>query len=207
MLNCIVFCFVTSLLSLPAAGAAAGSHPRLQAARQDVPAATREGGERSAGGARRPEEEARRINALAVAQGKAGRLAEAIALFKRAAGYDPANAVIHYNLGIAYYRTNAYDEAIESFRRAIRLDPNYAPALNDLGRAYADSGRPEMAAEWLERAIRLDPKLADALYNLGMTYVRMRNRDASLRQFARLKGIDADSADRLYKAIFSDKVV
>src|SRR5256886_17422134 len=52
--------------------------------------------EKAAAGARQPAA-AERANALGVARARAGRLAEAITLFKQAVEDDPDAGVIHYN--------------------------------------------------------------------------------------------------------------
>jgi len=71
----------------------------------------------------------------------AGRHEEALAAFVRLASMEPADAAIHYNLGLSLMYTNRHSEAINSFSRSIQLDPSNAYAYNMLGEVMRKSGQ------------------------------------------------------------------
>jgi len=54
---------------------------------------------------------------------------------------EPADAAIHYNLGLSLMYTNRHSEAINSFSRSIQLDPSNAYAYNMLGEVMRKSGQ------------------------------------------------------------------
>ena len=70
---------------------------------------------------------------------KAGRLAEAIALYARAAELKPDYAEAHNNLGNALGEARRFEEAVGSLQRAAVLRPELAAIHSNLGLALARS--------------------------------------------------------------------
>jgi tetratricopeptide (TPR) repeat protein len=120
-----------------------------------------------------------KMNELGVALMQQGKVAEAIAAFRRAIKLDPSYQVPYYNLGGALLRQRKVDEAAAAFRRAIELKPDYALAYKGLGDAlklqvrFADSlwayrrchelgskepGWSHPSAKWVRDAERLAAK-------------------------------------------------
>ena len=60
---------------------------------------------------------------------QAGRLQEAVALYRQALAWAPNNASVYSNLGAALRDLGQADEAIVACRKAIALNPNMAEAF------------------------------------------------------------------------------
>lgn len=98
---------------------------------------------------------------------KAGRLAEAAALFVSMVESEPADSEAHYNLGLVRYHQELFVEAESCFRLAVQSDPTNADAHFNLGRLLRQMNRlPEAAAAYLE-AVEAEPEDVEAHYHLG----------------------------------------
>ena len=64
-------------------------------------------------------------------------LAVAADLYQRAILRDPADPVLHFNLGNVLFGLARYGDAAGSYQRALRLDAGYAEAWNNLGNTFA----------------------------------------------------------------------
>jgi tetratricopeptide (TPR) repeat protein len=74
----------------------------------------------------------------------------------------PADAVAHFDSGMAFLERQEYDKAINDFTEAIRLDPNVAIIYFNRGNAYYDRGNLDKASNDYNEAIRLNPNFARA---------------------------------------------
>jgi Flp pilus assembly protein TadD len=97
---------------------------------------------------------------LALARGLAlaGRLTEAVDVFREATRVEPEDAASHLRLGEAllHFAGDA-QSAVEEFQLALRLDPRAAETYGALGSALHVLGQyPEAAAAFAE-AVRLSP--------------------------------------------------
>jgi tetratricopeptide (TPR) repeat protein len=99
--------------------------------------------------------------ALADAQRNAGRRAEAIAAYERAAAYAPSAALFN-NLGTALLEAGRPADALASFARAVQLAPESIPANLNLARAYQKLGHAAEAADQAQRAQQLIERAAKA---------------------------------------------
>ncbi len=70
-----------------------------------------------------------------------GKLAEAVACYRRAVELDPDFATAHSNLGVALNEQGKLSEAAASCTRAVELNPNYAQAHNNLGNVLRGQGK------------------------------------------------------------------
>ena len=122
----------------------------------------------------------------AIAEFRAGRRAEAAAMFRKVLALDPENPDALHFLGAIAHQGGNHHEAIECIRRAIdacaqpsrRIAPNPI-AYNNLGEAYRALARTEEAARCYESALAIRPDYAEAHYHLGLTLEdRGRNEDA-----------------------------
>lgn len=105
-------------------------------------------------------ERARREAALATckeaaARSRAGKLDEAIGLFRAAADKDPFSAEPHFYLGQALTVADKPYEALASLERAVELRPDLDPPLFLLGELYRRLGFAKTAAEVFTRAARV----------------------------------------------------
>lgn len=84
---------------------------------------------------------------------QAGRLDEAVALLREAAGKDDLSAEAHYYLGHALARQGLLFEATAAFSRAAELRPDVAEAHEVLARTYEQLGFQQSAREAWARAV------------------------------------------------------
>lgn len=118
----------------------------------------------------RPEADPSRLSRLlaqAAQHHQAGRLDDAIADYRHAAGLAPAHPGIHNNLGVALRQQGRLEEAIACYRRVIALQPQDGGAHGNLGNALQQAGQLEAAVAAFRRALRLRPDHAPAHNALG----------------------------------------
>ena len=108
----------------------------------------------------------REINARGIALRSAGRVDEALAVFREAVARYPGEASIANNLAFTLDEAGAHDEALRAYRDALRIDPRLWAAefgvANILMRkqAFAES------AEAFERVVALAPDFVPARWSL-----------------------------------------
>lgn len=103
----------------------------------------------------------------ALAKQRAGRPADAVALYQQAIRRDPKVAEAHNNLGCALLVLGRLPEAVAALERAVALRPDYAEALDSLGVGVAELGRHVEAAGYYERALAADPAAFRSAFHLG----------------------------------------
>jgi tetratricopeptide (TPR) repeat protein len=99
-----------------------------------------------------------------------GRLDEAVAAGRRAAGLAPDDLDAHYNLGLALTDKGDWDDAIRAYRRALELNPQHGLSWNNLGAALEKQGDLVEAEAAYAKAVELDPTHHEAQNNLGAIY-------------------------------------
>ena len=106
---------------------------------------------------------------------RAGRLDEAIALYRQASALAPAYAEIHNNLGNALLAAGRLDEAVSSLRLAIKHNPALATAHSNLGLALARKDDLAGAIASHRLALKLQPGMALLHNNLGTALLAVGN--------------------------------
>lgn len=96
-----------------------------------------------------------------------GRIAEALAYFRKAIVLNPQYADAYFNLADALRESGQGDEAISTYRKVIRLNPNCADAYNNLGLLLIDNNLLDEAIGFFQKALQTDPNSVRALTNLG----------------------------------------
>jgi len=104
---------------------------------------------------------------------RAGRLTEAVELYKESIKAQPGYADAHYNLGLAYIGLGHRAEAAESFKQAVRVKPDFLDAYCNLGLVCIELGRNAEAIEIFKQAIRIKPDCSEAFFNLGLAYANL----------------------------------
>lgn len=108
--------------------------------------------------------------AIALADHRAGRFAEAGALYRRILDADPNNLNALHLLGLIERHAGRLDACLNLIGRALQLNPGWVEARVNLGNILRNAGRTaEAAAEW-RRLTVIDPGLAVAWYNLGTVF-------------------------------------
>lgn len=121
----------------------------------------------------------------AMALHRAGKLAEAETLYKRALDARPEHAGVLHNLGVIAAETGRGDEAIGYFDRAIAAEPAYASAWFNKAVALRARGEIDAALACYARTVALDPDHYEAHLALGLLWQARGRRDRALDHFAR----------------------
>ena len=77
-------------------------------------------------------------------------------------------AVLWFNQGLFYFRSDAYDQALRLFRKAMLLDPGYAKALNQASICVSGFYDNEQAETFSRRCLMVSPDHAVAWMNRGL---------------------------------------
>jgi tetratricopeptide (TPR) repeat protein len=133
----------------------------------------------------------------ALAFHRAGRLAEAEAIYRQVLKTQPDNFHCLHNLGIAHAQRRNYAEAAHWFELALRINPNVAEAHNNRGSALKDLNRFEEALASYEHAIALNPDFAQAYYNRGYTLTQLKRLEEALASYDRAIALKPDFAEAL----------
>jgi tetratricopeptide (TPR) repeat protein len=103
----------------------------------------------------------------ALAFHRAGRLAEAIACYRRTLALQPGCFEFHFNLAAALFESGQLDESARSYRRATLLRPQDAETHYSLGVVLQRMGDSVLASAAYEQAVQIRPDFPNALGNLG----------------------------------------
>jgi Flp pilus assembly protein TadD len=138
---------------------------------------------------------------------KQGRLAEALAEFRRAVEVDPSFAAAQANLAFTLTRLERLEEAVSEYEKAIALDPQNPTLHNNLGVIRNKQGRYEDAIAAFEEALRVAPDDATARKNLDTARANQKEmqgregRIAEARRVAEARPHDPRAAYDLARAL------
>jgi uncharacterized protein (TIGR02466 family) len=104
----------------------------------------------------------------AVTAHEAGRLEQALPLYRQFVDQNPRHPTALQLLGVLHSQRGEYEAAITLMQQSLQLFPQQAEVANNLGNALSRSGRLDEALESYAEAVRLRPRYADALRNLGL---------------------------------------
>ena len=107
------------------------------------------------------------VLAAALAHHRAGRRAEAEALYRQVLRQRPGHADALHLLGVLHAQAGRLDEALPLLAKATRRAPRNAGFLNDFANALKSAGRLDEAIAAYRRAAALDRRNADIRCNLG----------------------------------------
>jgi predicted Zn-dependent protease len=110
-----------------------------------------------------PAKEAERAQELVAA----GKLDEAIRIYRDLSRTSPNNPLLLLNLCVAEYTAKHYREAIANATAALKLQPDLLPARLFLGASYFELGEFTMAIDSLELVIAADPRERNGRLMLG----------------------------------------
>ena len=109
----------------------------------------------------------------ALADHQAGRLAEAVAGYRRVLAAAPGHADAAFNLGVAARQLGQYDDAIEAYRQVIAIKADYPEAHYNLGNALMARGLASQAVAAYAQALCIKPDHSRAMGNLTVAYVSL----------------------------------
>lgn len=112
------------------------------------------------------------------AQFEAGNLTEAERTLELAAGANPFDGRLHYNLGVLALRQGRFDSAAQRFARAAELMPQTVGPQLGIASTLLQTGRFEAAADAFKRALELDPTSRTASEGLVLSLEQLGESDA-----------------------------
>jgi tetratricopeptide (TPR) repeat protein len=130
----------------------------------------------------------------AVAQHRAGRLVEALALYDIILRAQPALAQIHRNRGEVLHRLGRVQEALVSLDEAAHLEPGFTEAHYGRGIVLIDLGRREEALASFDRAVQLKPDHLNAHIYRGILLKDMKRSDEAFQAYDTALKINPRSA-------------
>lgn len=99
----------------------------------------------------------------------AGRLEQAIALYRNAAEIDPDEPLLAYKWAMALNKSGDLVGERAALEHAVQLNPHFALAQNQLGYLDSQTGDTPSAEQHFRRAVEADPGYANAWMNLAAT--------------------------------------
>ena len=126
-----------------------------------------------------------------------GKFEEAIGWLLKAVAVEPDSAMIHYNLGIYYQKSNDSQKAIPEFLKAIQLKPDYLKARLALSDSYTDIGDNANALSCLQSATASSPGSADAHYKLGVVYRHSGEPQKAIDEYKKALKINPNDRDAM----------
>jgi tetratricopeptide (TPR) repeat protein len=105
--------------------------------------------------------------ASALEHHRAGRLADAEALYRQILGVDAQHADSLHLLGMIQHQRGRHEIAVSMIGQAIAINPNVAAFHSNLGTVFQAQGELDKAAECFGRALTLQPDWAEVHSNLG----------------------------------------
>jgi protein O-GlcNAc transferase len=134
---------------------------------------------------------------VALAHHKAGRAAEAEALYRRILEAAPNHAESLQLLGALSLQLGRTDEAIEHLQRAVQVKPAYAEAHNNLGVALQKRGDLDEALAHWEKAVTIKPDYAQAYSNFAKALAQKGNIGMALASWQRAVALNPEDAAAL----------
>ncbi|MEP7068328.1 MAG: tetratricopeptide repeat protein [Usitatibacter sp.] len=126
---------------------------------------------------------------------RAGRFAEAEALYRHALQIAPDHPDALHLLGGIAEAEGRFDEALDRYRRALTQDPGNAMGHDGLGRVLLAQGKSQEASASMARAVALAPLSAHLHYNLAVALSKLGQRDAAIASYRKALSLKPDYAE------------
>jgi tetratricopeptide (TPR) repeat protein len=104
---------------------------------------------------------------------KRGDYGSGVQILELLAPSRPQDAMLHYNLGMAYSDLGKLSQSVEQLKKALEIDKNLVNAKVALGVSYSRLKEYEKSASILKEAVLDDPDNGYALRNLGAVLMQI----------------------------------
>ena len=127
----------------------------------------------------------------------AGRIDDAVAIYRGVLQIDPDNFDANHLLGIARRSQGSLAESEELVIRALRARPGSLPALKSLARVQMCLGKHELALETGARITERDPGEAESWSDMGISLLALERHDQALACLDRALKLKPDHVNAL----------
>lgn len=131
----------------------------------------------------------------ALAYGKKGEFAKAVADFTEASLEDPFDGTLVFGKGIILERMGDVSGALTAYDAAIRLSPRMHQAYVSRGELQLEEGNDELAAGDFGEAIRLRPDYADAFVGRAQVHIRRKVYSLAINDLDTALRIEPDNGE------------
>jgi tetratricopeptide (TPR) repeat protein len=115
-----------------------------------------------------------------------GEVEQALSHYKAALTIDPDCALVHFNLGFAYYESHDHDAAKRCYQRSLELQPECSLFLEHLGKLHFESEEYSQAINLFQRADGIGD-IQPVSYGLwGRSYYELEQFDSAAEQLNRM---------------------
>ena len=128
---------------------------------------------------------------------QAGRLDQAMELYRDILHEDPHNPYVLNNLALLHQQRGEIKQAIPLYERAYEADPKFTQPINNLAVILYRLGEYDQSQRWLERSLRVRPDSSEVLLNLALIY-KKKGRKEEARQLLKKAMASDPSLPELY---------
>lgn len=132
---------------------------------------------------------------LALQHHRAGRAADAEAVYNQVLAREPGNLSALQLLARLYYETGRHPQAAQALRRAIAVQPGNAELHSNLGSVLGGLGRLDEAEAAIRQSLALRPGSADTYGNLGNIQLARGAADDAINSYRRALTLKPDNPD------------
>ncbi len=137
--------------------------------------------------------DARQQLAIAIDLHQAGKMREAVTLYREILSRDPNNAAALNAMGMAAAQSNQFDHAATLIARAVELAPNDAAFLNNLGIIRTQQKQLDQAEACWRKAISLAPDYFEPMNSLALLMAQQDNTEEAIQLFRRAAQIQPNN--------------
>ncbi|EIC20522.1 O-linked N-acetylglucosamine transferase, SPINDLY family protein [Thiorhodovibrio frisius] len=124
-----------------------------------------------------------------------GKLEEALANYRTAAGLAQTDADLYLNIGIIFDRLKRFSEAIHAYDRALRYRPNHPETHFNRGRALMQCGRERDAVSAFDAALACREDYAKAYHCRGLCLDALKRPEDALAAFDAALSVQGNLAE------------
>ncbi|MFH1995937.1 MAG: tetratricopeptide repeat protein [Candidatus Omnitrophota bacterium] len=123
------------------------------------------------------------------------KVAEAAYVYERLIEKGEDSYLLHFNLGVIYFRIGRLDDAITELKQAAAMKGDYAEAYIGLAMLYETKEDLPAAVEQYEKVLKVDPLNIKAYYSLGRIYAVMGKPSDAVHQYELLIALNPGKLD------------
>ncbi|HEY0764187.1 MAG TPA: tetratricopeptide repeat protein [Pyrinomonadaceae bacterium] len=134
-------------------------------------------------------------NSVGLVQAGQRNFAGAAIEFRLAKKWNPQQAGLDYNLGLAYFRAELYKEALAPLESEMNANPTNTQARWLLGLSYFHTREYSKAAELLHDVLSSGSTNAELYYALGSSLIKQQKIDAAISNLEMAVKLEPENAD------------